>query len=270
LGGSVVDSTEVNARLHRTGDFVAEFGSRTLRPVEVVVLARYRDALSGRVLEIGCGAGRLLGYLVALGGEVHGIDVSQGMVDACHRRWPEANVRIGDVRDPAAWANGQCDVIFPSYNVLDVFDDTARRQVLAGLRELLGPDGLLIFSSHNLAHIESGGWSRRTSDRGARKLLSKLNRPPSSFVVAAARQPKRIRNRRRLQPLQRRERDYAIINDEAYDYGALHYYVRRDDEERQLAELGFELLECLDLEGRRVEPGQEGMGPELHYIARPV
>ena len=39
-------------------------------------------------------------------------------------------------------------------NVLDVFDDAERRRVLADLRALLAPDGLLIFSSHNLAYVD--------------------------------------------------------------------------------------------------------------------
>ena len=52
-----------NARTYETGDFVEHFDDRELRPAEVMILVRYREALSRRVLEIGCGAGRLLGYV---------------------------------------------------------------------------------------------------------------------------------------------------------------------------------------------------------------
>jgi hypothetical protein len=50
----------------------------------------------------------------------------------------------------------------------------------------------------------------------------------------------------------------------------LHYYIGRDDQQRQLAETGFELLECLDVDGGRVDAGEPHPDPWLHYIARPV
>jgi hypothetical protein len=68
---------------------------------------------------------------------------------------------------------------------------------------------------------------------------------------------------------QRTERDYAIVNDEAHDFSVLHYYVSRDAQERQMMQVGYELLECLDLEGRCVERGETAAKcPELHYVAR--
>jgi SAM-dependent methyltransferase len=233
----------------------------------VVLLLRYREALSGRVLEVGCGGGRLLGYLLALGGEVHGIDVSDRMVEYCRRSYPQAHVRVGDAAALRASVEGRFSVVFPSFNLLDVFDDAGRRRVLTDIRGLLSPDGLLIFSSHNLAFIEDGQ-SVEPGGARLRALLSRLNRPPGALARDVGRLPARIRNRRRLAGLQRHEADHAILNDAAFDYSLLHYYIRRDDQARQLAELGYELIECLDLEGRRVEEGGDGEGPELHYVAR--
>lgn len=43
----------------------------------------------------------------------------------------------------------------------------------------------------------------------------------------------------------------------------------RDAQDRQLAAAGFTLLECLDLDGRVVQPGEQAAPhPELHYVAR--
>jgi hypothetical protein len=70
--------------------------------------------------------------------------------------------------------------------------------------------------------------------------------------------------------LQTRGPDYAIINDTAHDYALLHYYIRRDDQARQLAETGYELLECLDADGCPVGPGVPHPDPWLHYVARPT
>jgi SAM-dependent methyltransferase len=259
-----VDSTDANVRRWRSGDYVAEYANRTLRPAEVVVLARYREALSGRVLEVGCGAGRLLGYLVALGGDVHGVDVSPRMVEYCRRRYPEASVVVGDMSNLPDALDGGFDAIFASFNVIDVLDDPARRELLADLHRRLVPGGLLIFSSHNLGFADVGGTG--PSHRG---ILGRLNRPPRELLETALRVRTRRRNRRRMAALERREADHALLNDLALDYALLHYYIRRDDQERQLAQLGYALVECLDLDGRVVEPGEQASYcSELHYVAR--
>ena len=81
--------------------------------------------------------------------------------------------------------------------------------------------------------------------------------------------PRRLRNRRRLRRLQRDEEGYAIVNDEAHDFSVLHYYISRDAQGRQFMEQGFELMECLDLDGRQVRVGVTAARcPELHYVAR--
>jgi SAM-dependent methyltransferase len=251
-------------------DYVAEYANRVLRPAEVMILVRYREALSGRVLEIGCGAGRVLGYLQTLGGEVHGIDISPEMIKQCRGAYPGVDARVGDMRDLAATLDGHFTAIFASYNVLDVLDDEGRRWTIGQIRTLLSQDSLLLFSSHNLAHLSRGrGRGSGGRRRAAGRVLARLDRPPSSLVNIATHLPKRLRNRRHLSPRQRTGPGYAIVNDEAFDYGLLHYYIGRDEQERQLDELGFDLIECLDAEGRTVPAGQHGLGPDLHYVARP-
>jgi SAM-dependent methyltransferase len=256
------DVSSANVMRWQSGDYVADFAHRLLRPVEVVLLARYREALTGRVLELGCGAGRILGYLLELGAEANGIDVSPRMVEYCHERYPTATVVIGDMTKLPPTFGGVFDAIVASYNVLDVLDDAARRELLADLRVRLTPDSVLIFSSHNLAYMDAG----RSGSRVGRA-LSKLNRPVSELAALPFRLPTRLRNRRRMGPLERREADHAMLNDEALDYALLHYYIRRSDEARQLEQLGYELVECLDLDGRTVARDAPDC-PELHYVAR--
>lgn len=258
-------ASAVNQQLWR-GDHVARYANRTLFPVEVVVLTRYQQALSGRVLEVGCGAGRVLGYLVELGGEVHGVDVSPAMVDYCRRTYPEAHVQTGDLRNLAATFDAGFDAIVATYNVIDVVDPEERRQALDGMQSLLAPDGLLILSAHNLAAFDRANNEPSTGAATAMLQLARIS--PAGIVGRIIRLPRQVRNRRRLRPLQRREADFAILNDIEGDYGALHYYVRRDDQARQLAEAGFALIECLDLDGREVPEGRDGTGGWLHYIAR--
>jgi len=78
-----------------------------------------------------------------------------------------------------------------------------------------------------------------------------------------------LRNQRRLRPLERHEPAYAILNDSAHEYGLLHYYIDRERQRGQLEACGFELAECLDLDGRTLAAGDDAPGcAELHYLAR--
>src|SRR5581483_567018 len=261
------DTVEVNARAWAGGDYVTEYANRNLLPVEITLLIRHRDALAGRTLEIGCGGGRILGYLLEFGGEAHGIDFSQAMVDHWPRRYSAAPVRAGELGELSSAAAGSYDAVVAADNVLDVLDDPARREALREIRAILATDGLLIFSSHNLGYVEAGGGGRR---RVSGLFAKALERPPAEVMRKLTRAPRGVRNRRRLAPLQTRAEDHAILNDEAHEYGLLHYYIRRDDQERQLNELGYQLLEVLDADGREVAHGHPGIAPWLHYAARPA
>jgi SAM-dependent methyltransferase len=271
---SASQQVRVNAAAWRRGDYVGEYANRMLLPVEVMILVRYREALAGRTFEVGCGAGRILGYLAAIG-EAHGIDISAAMVEHCRDRYPAAHTEVGDLGDLGGAAAGPFEVILALDNVLDVFDDEQRRRVLADLRARIAPAGLLIFSSHNLAYIDRPAATERAAPAGGwrrgRELLAKAaSRPPATAIRDARRIPRRIANRRRLQPLQRRGPGYAIVNNSAHDYALLHYYIGRDDQQRQLGETGFELLECLDVDGGHVGAGEPHPDPWLHYVAMPM
>jgi SAM-dependent methyltransferase len=243
----------------RRTDLVRSYANRELRPVEVLLLVRYRDALSGRVLELGCGAGRLTGYLGALGGDVLGTDVSPDMLVAARERYPDVRFEQLELRDLGRLEPGAFDAVVAGYNLIDVLDDGERRRTLAAMRDRLSPGGLLIFSSHNLA----------TADARRSPWDFVLARNPVQLVRNLARQPRRLRNRRQARRFELRAGGHAVLNDESHDFGALHYYVAPDEQARQLAEAGLELVECLDLDGAPVPPGADAAhSHELHYVAR--
>lgn len=244
------------------GGLVREYANRELRPVEAQILERYRDRLSGRVLEIGCGGGRLSGYLVEIAAELHAIDISPEMVEHCRATYPGASFAIGDMRDLSEHADDSFEVVFAGSNVLDAVGAADRERALREFARVLAPDGLFVLSTHNLAAA--------AEVRGPAGDLLVCARAGDARGLARAivRLPTRVRNRRRLRPFESMGDGEALVNDRAHDYSLLHFYISPQRQARQLAEHGFRLLECLDREGAAVDPqAADSASPDLHYVA---
>lgn len=261
VGGAVTPAQvqrEANERLWSSGGLVRRYGGRRLRPAEAALFDRYAAALSGAVLELGCGGGRLTGHLLERASSVTAVDIALDMVEHCRQAYPRATVLQGDLRDLAPFAGQRWDAIVAGFAVIDVLTDDERQAFLAQAHDLLAPGGLLIFSSHNLAYAPLL--------RGPLRSINATN--PVSFLSQVLRLPRSARNRRRLLPWQQVADDHAILNDSAHDFSVLHYHITRDAQERQLARHGFGLRECLRLDGEAVAPGETAPSwHELHYAA---
>jgi len=249
----------VNARMWARRDLVGKYANRNLRPAEVTFLVRYRDEIGPRVLELGCGAGRLTGYLAELFDDVHGIDVNSAMLEHCARAYPKVHTALGDMTDLSAYADASFQTVIAAFNVVDVLTDESRRALLDEVHRILAPDGLFLLCAHNLAAAGS-----------IPDVMKAHRQPPLRAAITLARLPRWLINRRRVRPLERRERDYAVLNDVSHDFAGLHYYIDAEGQERQLAEHGFEVLEILDREGRTVAAADDtASSSDLHYVARP-
>lgn len=251
------DQGALNTELWANADRVADYRSLEIRPVEVLLLLEHRDRFRGRVLELGCGTGRVTRYLAALSDRVEAFDISERMLAACSALCPSVDLRQGDLRDLSPYPVGAYDVIWPSFNVIDVLGHEQRLALLSALRDRLAPGGLLVFSSHNLA---AAARRRRPLDFRAQRLPAR--------VKETAAMPTRLRNHRRIVGLEHHGTGHAVLVDEENDFGSLHYYVDRAEQERQLREAGLALRACLDLDGRPVPAGEPAaQSPELHYVA---
>jgi SAM-dependent methyltransferase len=249
---------DLNTATWTRRNFLRVYNSQALRPVERVFMQRHASELSGRVLELGCGGGRLTGHLIDVGDAVYGIDVSSHMIEYCRRNYPRGDFRLADLRNLISFDDESFDAVIAVCNVLDVLDDFERRGVLDQIRRLLVPGGLLIMSSHNRAHMKPTPSPMK---------LNGTSLP--GLVQSALYMPRRVLNHRRLAPLEKNEPDYAIRNDETHGFALLHYYISARMQARQLDEQGFELVECLDLDGHGVDASEDAEGcSELHYVAR--
>jgi SAM-dependent methyltransferase len=256
---------DVNTRFYARRDLVDHdaYTSRDLRPPEVGVLLRHREALSGRVLDVGCGTGRLTGYLTLMAASVHGVDVSEAMLDHCRRTYPDATYSQADMRDLSGFDDQAFNAIIASYSVLDVLDQSERLRTLGGFHRVLSVGGLLVISTHNLAHAP------QVRSPGGDVLAHLRAGAPRRALSSVTRLARRSRNHHRMRGHEAAGEGYRIINDPAHDYSLLHYYIGRQDQYRQLGDLGFEVLECRDLEDKLLEPEDPaGYCHELHYVAR--
>ena len=61
--------------------------------------------------------------------------------------------------------------------------------------------------------------------------------------------------------------DYIIINDEAHSYQLMTYYIDSGNQARQLAQVGFELMEIWDRRGKRLSlEDDDSHSTWLYYV----
>jgi SAM-dependent methyltransferase len=251
--------TLINERNYQNPALVRQYLSTTLRPAEVMMFVKHRDEIAGRrVLDIGCGAGRVTRYLAQWTPHVTGIDFSGPMIDHCRRVLPHVAFAVCDVRDLTPFADGAFDVVLFTFNGIDTLPHDSRLAAFAGLRRILRPGGLYLFSSHNRRY--------RHAHDGPRLHYSRNPLTQLGYVLQFGRS---VANRRTRKPLEREEPEYAIINDIAHDFCMVHYYIDRESQAKQLAEAGFELLETFGENGAVLRPADDDSDSgELYYVTR--
>ncbi|SDB81166.1 Methyltransferase domain-containing protein [Raineyella antarctica] len=103
-----------------------------------------------RILDAGCGPGRVAGELARRGHDVLGVDVDPVLVEEAARTYaelPNARWAVGDVSDPdvAAFADVEpFDVIVCAGNVVTFMAEGTQRDALANFSRLLAPRGRAI------------------------------------------------------------------------------------------------------------------------------
>ncbi|WP_084721893.1 class I SAM-dependent methyltransferase [Rhodococcus marinonascens] len=130
--------------------YVERFRAMAAAGQDVVGEARLVDSMlgrGGRVLDAGCGPGRLGGYLHDAGHVVVGVDVDPVLIAAAEEDHPGPTWLVGDLAEldlPARGVAADFDVIVCAGNVMTFLAPSTRESVLSGFTRHLAPTGRVV------------------------------------------------------------------------------------------------------------------------------
>ncbi|MDD2745138.1 MAG: class I SAM-dependent methyltransferase [Candidatus Gracilibacteria bacterium] len=103
----------------------------------------------GRVIDIGCGSGRLLGVLKNVD-EYVGIDITQGLLDIAKGSYPEHRFELCDMTHIDALKLTMFDTVFFVASYHHILDPKQQTTVLFQAKKLLAPGGIIVLLNWNL------------------------------------------------------------------------------------------------------------------------
>ncbi|WIM68818.1 class I SAM-dependent methyltransferase [Corynebacterium breve] len=108
--------------------------------------ARLIDAIAprdARILDAGCGQGRVGGYLAEQGHTVVGTDIDEILIDYAQKLYPDSAWYVGDLsKDPIP--EGNFDIAVSAGNVMGFLDPNGRREALQHVYDALRGDGRFV------------------------------------------------------------------------------------------------------------------------------
>ncbi|KUI32700.1 bifunctional 2-polyprenyl-6-hydroxyphenol methylase/3-demethylubiquinol 3-O-methyltransferase UbiG [Mycobacterium sp. GA-2829] len=138
---------KVNADPGHSQWYIERFRALARAGEDLVGEARLIDAMAprgARILDAGCGPGRVGGYLAAAGHDVVGVDVDPALIEAAEHDHPGPRWLVGDLAEldlPARGLAEPFDLIVSAGNVMAFLAPSTRAEVLRRLRAHLKPDG---------------------------------------------------------------------------------------------------------------------------------
>lgn len=176
--------------------FAQRFRDMRAAGQDIVGEARFVDAMAprgARILDAGCGSGRIGGPLASRGHIVIGVDVDPVLIDIAREDYPDVTWLVGDLAELDLAAHGitePFDAIVAAGNVLPFLAPSTRQEVLRRLRAVLKPDGRAAIGfgagrgypfAEFFADTAATGWAVPSAFRGWNMLPFE---PDSDFLVA--------------------------------------------------------------------------------------
>ncbi|MCW4465003.1 class I SAM-dependent methyltransferase [Glutamicibacter sp. MNS18] len=157
--------------------------------------ARLVDAMAdrgSRILDAGCGTGRIGGWLAERGHEVFGVDLDEHLVSVARQDYPQARWSVGNLADfglvDESGAVRHFDLIVSAGNVLTFLAQAERLPALQRLREHLAAEGRLIVgfgSGRGYAFDEFAADAARAGLQLQQRYSTwQLHGPADDFLVA--------------------------------------------------------------------------------------
>ncbi len=185
----------IDANPNHSADYIERFKVMEAAGRDLHGEARLIDALverGARILDAGCGPGRVGGRLADLGHRVIGVDLDPVLVEEARAEHPNATWLVGDLAelDLSGQEINEFDLIFSAGNVLPFVAADSRKAAIARLADHIAQSGRLVFGfgaergyrfDQFFADAEAVGLSR---DQVASTWDMRPFRDDSDFVVA--------------------------------------------------------------------------------------
>jgi SAM-dependent methyltransferase len=154
--------------------YIQRFRDLAAQGMDLAGEARLVDAMlprGSRVLDAGCGQGRLGGHLASVGHDVVGVDVDPVLVAEARTTHPSAHWLVGDLAEldlPGAGIAAGFDVVVSAGNVMTFLAPSTRGEVLSRLRAHVADDGRAVIGfgagrgypfEDFLADARAAGWA---------------------------------------------------------------------------------------------------------------
>jgi len=222
-----------------------------LWPEEKMIFEKYETYIRGKaVLDIGCGAGRLVHALKELTQAYVGIDYSEGMIAACKQECDSTKFIQCDASDMTIFGDESFDFILFTFNGIDCLSHEKRTRALEEIHRVLKYDGVFAFSTHNLDD---------------RRHVTAYNVCDINFLNNI----RNILSYRKVRKEQVHAATYAILSDPLAGFGQLTYFIRKPDQVMQLKHGGFSDIEILNCKCQFTDiESREGDSKWFWYICR--
>lgn len=231
---------------------------------EQVILDKIEKEVRGKpILDIGVGAGRTVSHLTKLSSTYTGIDYSKPMIEACKKKYPQANLINLDARDLSTFLDKSFFCVLFSFNGIDYLDHSDRIKIFTEIYRVLQNGGYFIFSSHNRASYNKSNTFQPFSDFEFTLNVVKLSYRLLRFFLKSV---MRTYNRLKYKKFENHNQEYSIINDCAHNYSLLTYYISLSEQLVQLNCTGFETIEAYDRNGQTILT--DSSDTWIYYLAR--
>ncbi len=226
-----------NQKTYASADIVRYYEQiNQLQPAEQLIFDRLSPSLpTMKVLDIGVGAGRTTQYLADRTAEYIGIDSSAEMIAACQTRFPDRSFQVCDARNMAEFASGYFDFVLFSFNGIDYVNHDDRLTILQEIHRVCKPGAIVCFSTHNLQSFEQtfkAQWSWNPIATYTNLVMLGILKVLNPGLTEA----------------KLREMPWAIVKDESHNFRLNTYYIRPDDQIKQLVDW-FENIQVYGLMG---------------------